>query len=100
MGFYARRVLPHIINLAMKNKDTTRSRSDCVSRLRGAVLIAFLVMWGSLLEQTAVNAEQVPVRYTEGVTHGFLLLRTQEGEVIAGAQAREESPSFIGQGAG
>jgi len=40
-------------------------------------------MCTSLVEQPAVIAEQIPVRYTEGVTHGFLLLRTQEGEVIA-----------------
>lgn len=83
MGFYARRVMPHIINLAMKNKDATRRRGDRVPRARCAVLIALLVMATSLLEQTAVNGEQIAVRYTEGVTHGFLLLRTQEGEIIA-----------------
>jgi ubiquinone/menaquinone biosynthesis C-methylase UbiE len=38
MGFYARRVLPHIINLAMKNKDATRLRSDWVPQARGEVL--------------------------------------------------------------
>jgi hypothetical protein len=47
------------------------------------MLIAFLVMCGSLLGQPGAIAEQIPVRYTEGVTHGFLVLRTQEGEVIA-----------------
>jgi ubiquinone/menaquinone biosynthesis C-methylase UbiE len=38
MGFYARRVLPHIINLAMKNKDATRLREAWVPRARGEVL--------------------------------------------------------------
>ena len=38
MGFYARRVLPYIINLAMKNKDATRLREVWVPRARGEVL--------------------------------------------------------------
>lgn len=38
MGFYARRVLPHIINLAMQNKDATRLRGQWVPQARGTVL--------------------------------------------------------------
>lgn len=38
MSFYAKRVLPHIINLAMQNKDATRLRGDWVPMARGAVL--------------------------------------------------------------
>jgi len=38
MGFYARRVLPHIINLAMKNKDATRLREAWIPLARGEVL--------------------------------------------------------------
>jgi ubiquinone/menaquinone biosynthesis C-methylase UbiE len=38
MGFYARRVLPYIINLAMKNKDATRLREAWIPRARGEVL--------------------------------------------------------------
>lgn len=38
MGFYARRVLPHLINLAMKNKDATRLRQEWVPQARGVVL--------------------------------------------------------------
>jgi ubiquinone/menaquinone biosynthesis C-methylase UbiE len=38
MGFYARRVLPHIINMAMKNKDATRLRAVWVPQARGEVL--------------------------------------------------------------
>lgn len=38
MGLYARRVLPHIINLAMQNKDATRLRRDWIPRARGTVL--------------------------------------------------------------
>ena len=38
MGLYARHVLPHIINLAMKNKDATRLRKVWVPLARGDVL--------------------------------------------------------------
>jgi ubiquinone/menaquinone biosynthesis C-methylase UbiE len=38
MGFYARRVLPHIINMAMKNKDATRLRAVWIPQARGEVL--------------------------------------------------------------
>jgi hypothetical protein len=36
-----------------------------------------------MVEPCALIAEQIPVRYTEGVTHGFLVLRSQNGDVIA-----------------
>jgi len=36
--FYARRVLPHIINMAMKNKDGTPLREAWVPKARGDVL--------------------------------------------------------------
>ena len=38
MGFYARHVFPHIINMAMNNKDATRLREAWVPQARGEVL--------------------------------------------------------------
>jgi ubiquinone/menaquinone biosynthesis C-methylase UbiE len=38
MGFYARRVLPYLINAAMKNKEATRLRGAWVPEARGRVL--------------------------------------------------------------
>jgi len=38
MGLYAKYVLPHLINLAMRNKDVTRLRSESVPQARGDVL--------------------------------------------------------------
>ena len=38
MGLYAKYVLPRLIDLAMRNKDTTRLRAECVSQSRGEVL--------------------------------------------------------------
>ena len=38
MGLYAKYVLPHLINLAMRNKDVTRLRAQSVPQARGEVL--------------------------------------------------------------
>jgi len=38
MGFYAKHILPHIIDLAMRNKETTRLRAAWVPQARGEVL--------------------------------------------------------------
>jgi ubiquinone/menaquinone biosynthesis C-methylase UbiE len=38
VGFYAKRVLPHLVNAAMKNKDATRLRGEWVPQAHGRVL--------------------------------------------------------------
>ncbi|PYV31834.1 MAG: SAM-dependent methyltransferase [Acidobacteria bacterium] len=38
MGFYARWVLPRVIDLAMRNKESARLRAACISSARGEVL--------------------------------------------------------------
>lgn len=38
MGFYAKYVLPRCIDLAMRNRETTRLRADWLPRARGSVL--------------------------------------------------------------
>jgi ubiquinone/menaquinone biosynthesis C-methylase UbiE len=38
MGFYRKFVLPHLINLAMSNKDVARCRSEIIPQARGDVL--------------------------------------------------------------
>ena len=38
MSFYSKHILPRIIDLAMRNKETTRLRAECIPRARGAVL--------------------------------------------------------------
>jgi ubiquinone/menaquinone biosynthesis C-methylase UbiE len=38
MGLYAKYVLPNLIDLAMRNKDTTRLRAEWIPRARGDVL--------------------------------------------------------------
>lgn len=51
-------------------------------RLLQTVLILLLAS-ATLLQPSAILAELVPVRYWEGLTHGFLVLRTLDGTTIA-----------------
>ncbi len=44
-----------------------------------AVLIAFSIV----LQASTLTAAPVPVRHKEGVAHGFLILRTLEGKILA-----------------
>ena len=46
-------------------------------------MLAAIVGIVLLLQLDSVHAEPVPVRYTEGVTHGFLVLRTLQGRDVA-----------------
>src|SRR5438309_6408934 len=47
----------------------------------------FLLLVVALLVQPkALLSEQVPVRYAEGLMHGFLALRTLEGKLLANGE--------------
>ena len=45
--------------------------------------LAALLTCGYLLQPDTLPAEAVAVRHTEGLLHGFLVLRTLEGQTIA-----------------
>jgi hypothetical protein len=45
--------------------------------------LAFLIACTALLQPGAMPAETVAVRHTEGVVHGFLVLRTLAGDTLA-----------------
>ena len=49
--------------------------------LRSSLRLVFLL--ACLLQPIALFAETVPVRYPEGVSHGYLVLRTLQGKPIA-----------------
>lgn len=59
----------------------------CAVRSLGPMLLTFL----SLAHSTALQAEQVPVRHLEGITHGFLVLRTLEGQILANGDLTQNS---------
>ena len=51
--------------------------------VRRDTLKYLILILACLFHSTAVLAESVTVRYTEGLTHGFLVLRTQDGKHLA-----------------
>jgi hypothetical protein len=48
-----------------------------------------LVMWCLLFEVISSNADQIPVRHIEGVTLGFLVLRSLDGEEVAYGELKQ-----------
>jgi hypothetical protein len=53
------------------------------SRVRRPTIAAVLCASAALLRPPAVSAEPVPVRFAEGLVHGFLSLRTLDGALVA-----------------
>ncbi|MDQ2710973.1 MAG: hypothetical protein M3Y24_01855 [Acidobacteriota bacterium] len=47
-----------------------------------------------LLQLSSLSAEPIPVRYSEGTTHGFLALRTMEGKLLATGDLTEVIHGF------
>jgi len=46
--------------------------------------LSFLIaIWIVIIQASGLTAEQIPVRHIEGVTLGFLVLRTPDGEALA-----------------
>lgn len=72
MGLYAKHVLPRLIDLAMRNKDTTRLRAECLPQARGDVLEIGI---GSGLNLRFYSPE---VRHVYGVDPSIELRRMAE----------------------
>jgi len=51
--------------------------------------VVVLIACATLLQSGAMSAAQVAVRHTEGVIHGFLVLRTLAGEILADGDLME-----------
>jgi hypothetical protein len=63
-----------------------RLTGDVPAHLRHPVhsqLLVGLLVIAALLQPRPLKGEQVPVRHMEGTVHGFLVLRTQQGETLA-----------------
>src|SRR4030095_7032160 len=59
--------------------------------IRGGVPRFLLLLLPCLLSSAALIAESVAVRYKEGVSHGFLVLRTPDGKTIADGESTQVS---------
>ena len=54
-------------------------------------LIAILLACVAMLQPNALFADMIPVRHTEGLIHGFLVVRTLEGKAIADGQMTQDA---------
>src|SRR5438874_5367799 len=54
-------------------------------------LIAILLACVAMLQPNALFAEMIPVRHTEGLVHGFLLVLTFEGKALADGQMTQDA---------
>src|SRR6266705_1879630 len=54
-------------------------------------LIVILLACAAMLQPNALLADTGPVRHTEGLMHGFLVLRTLEGKALADGQLTQEA---------
>src|SRR6266404_5053972 len=52
-------------------------------------LLVVMLTCASLLQSNALPAEQVPVRHMEGLSHGFLALRTLDNKLLADGEIRQ-----------
>ena len=56
-----------------------------------STLIAMLLACAAMLQPNALFAETIPVRHTEGLIHGFLVVRTLEGKAVADGQMTQDA---------
>src|SRR5260370_19776758 len=63
-----------------------RQHSDSRSRW-----IAILLACAAVLQPNALLADPIPVRHTEGLMHGFLVLRNLEGKALADGQMTQDA---------
>jgi hypothetical protein len=54
-------------------------------------LIAILLACAAVLQPNALFADTIPVRHTEGLVHGFLVLRTLDGKALADGQMTQDA---------
>src|SRR2546423_15468071 len=58
-----------------------------------STLIAILLACAAMLQPNALFADTIPVRHTEGLIHGFLVVRTLEGTALADGQMTQAAQS-------
>jgi len=59
--------------------------------MRAAGFVAVVAALAILLQPKALPADTVPVRHTEGLMHGFLILQTLDGRSIADGQMTQDA---------
>jgi hypothetical protein len=89
---YRAPLMDHGTDYARHSLRIELQRSGARSRL-----IAILLACAAMLQPNAPLADTVPVRHTEGLMHGFLVLRTLEVERALLGSARARSRASRGE---
>src|SRR5438552_18880770 len=81
------------MNAAMEESRRARHGLRIELQRSGArsKLLAILLACAAMLQPNALFADTVPVRHTEGLMHGFLVLRTLEDKAIADGQMTQDA---------
>jgi hypothetical protein len=79
-------LMDHATDSARHGLRIELQRSGAQSRL-----IAILLTCAVMLQSNALFAEMIPVRHTEGLIHGFLVVRTLEGKALADGQMTQDA---------
>src|SRR6266446_4502771 len=72
-------------------RDSTKAvvSSAMLERNISAISIRLLLLLTFMLLPTVLTADGVSVRYKEGVSHGFLVLRTSDGKPVADGESTQ-----------
>src|SRR2546428_10032358 len=81
------------MNAAMEEARRARHGLRIELQRSGArsTLIAILLACAAMLQPNALFADTIPVRHTEGLIHGFLVVRTLEGKALADGQMTQDA---------
>lgn len=77
---------------ANRNSETQQRAvvsSALLERNIRAISMRLLLLLTSMLSPTVLTADGVSVRYKEGVSHGFLVLRTPDGKPVADGESTQ-----------
>src|SRR5213596_4283660 len=74
---------------ARRARHGLRIELQCLGAL--STLIAILLACAAMLQPNALFADTIPVRHTEGLIHGFLVVRTLEGKALADGQMTQDA---------
>src|SRR5437773_5328468 len=84
-----------VIERTLRMQEARRARHRLRKELQrlGArsTLIAILLACAAMLQPNALFADTIPVRHTEGLIHGFLVVRTLEGKDLAADQMTQDA---------
>jgi hypothetical protein len=68
-------------------QECLRRAAGRSSRCRWRLVVGLLFALGSALTQAPLHAESVSVRHKEGTSHGFVVLRSVDGKILASGDA-------------